>query len=59
MTKIPDMVKDVLIFCDILRERALEGHIFAMDPLTINLNLDIIGRLALYATQFLERFSHD
>ena len=47
MTKVPDMIQDVLVFCDILRDRAATGQVFPMDPLTINLNLDIIGRLAL------------
>lgn len=47
MTKVPEMIEDILTFCEILRERAAKGEVFQMDPLTINLNLDIIGRLAL------------
>ncbi|KAL8716977.1 MAG: hypothetical protein Q9225_005738 [Loekoesia sp. 1 TL-2023] len=47
MTMVPQMLKDVLVFCDILEQRVAGGHIFSLDPLTINLNLDIIGRLAL------------
>lgn len=47
MTMVPQMLKDVLVFCDILEQRAADGQIFSLDPLTINLNLDIIGRLAL------------
>ena len=47
MTKVPQMVEDILIFCEILRERAASGEVFQLDPLTINLSLDIIGRVAL------------
>ncbi|KAL9608751.1 MAG: hypothetical protein Q9167_006423 [Letrouitia subvulpina] len=47
MTMVSQMMKDVLIFCEILEQRAATGEVFSMDPLTINLNLDIIGRLAL------------
>ncbi|KAI9694887.1 MAG: hypothetical protein M1822_000503 [Bathelium mastoideum] len=47
MTKVPEMVKDILTYCDTLRERAAKGEMFQMDPLTVNLNLDIIGRLAI------------
>ena len=41
------MVEDILTFCDILRERAVRGDVFPLDLLTINLNLDIIGRRPL------------
>ncbi|KAI9706861.1 MAG: hypothetical protein M1820_004640 [Bogoriella megaspora] len=47
MTKVPQMIEDILIYCDILRERAAKGEMFQMDPLTVNLNLDIIGGLAI------------
>ncbi len=47
MTKVPEMIKDISTFCEILREHAARGKVFQMDPLTVNLNLDIIGRLAL------------
>lgn len=47
MTVVPQMLKDVVVFCKILEKQAASGEVFAMDPLTINLNLDIIGRLAL------------
>ncbi|KAL9015328.1 MAG: hypothetical protein Q9173_000056 [Seirophora scorigena] len=48
MTMIPQMLKDVITFCEILEQRAASRQVFFLDPLTINLNLDIIGRLALY-----------
>lgn len=47
MAKVPDMITDILTFCEILRERAAKGDVFQMDPLTVDLNLDVIGRLAL------------
>ena len=47
MTNVSQMIEDVLIFCEILRARAASSEVFQMDPLTINLSLDIIGRLAL------------
>jgi len=47
MTKVPEMIEDILIFCENLRAHAASGEVFQMDPLTVNLNLDIIGRLAL------------
>jgi sterigmatocystin biosynthesis cytochrome P450 monooxygenase len=47
MKMVPEMIKDVLTFCEILRERAAKGGVFPMDHLTIDLNLDIIGRLVL------------
>ncbi|KAL9581629.1 MAG: hypothetical protein Q9203_005819 [Teloschistes exilis] len=50
MTVVPQMLKDVVVFCKILEKQAASGEVFAMDPLTINLNLDIIGRLALETT---------
>lgn len=47
MTKVPQMIEDVLIFCETLRARAASSEIFQMDPVIINLSLDIIGRLTL------------
>jgi len=47
MTKVPEMIEDILIFCENLRAHAASGEVFQMDPLTVNLNFDIIGRLAL------------
>ncbi len=47
MMMVPEMIKDVHTYCEILRERAAKGEVFPLDPLTIDLNLDIIGRLVL------------
>ncbi|KAL8726425.1 MAG: hypothetical protein Q9181_006054 [Wetmoreana brouardii] len=47
MTMVPHILEDVLVFCEILEQRAASGEIFSMDPLTTNLSLGIIGRLAM------------
>ena len=47
MTMTPEMIKDILIFCRKLEQRGASNDLFPLDPLTINLNLDIIGRIAL------------
>ena len=47
MTMVPRMLKDVKSFCEILEQRAVRDEIFSLDPVAVNLNLDIIGRVAL------------
>jgi cytochrome P450 len=47
MTLVPEMMKEVSTFCEILREKARKPEIVSMDPLTTRLSLDIIGRVAL------------
>ena len=47
MTLVPEMLKDISIFREILRDLAEKRDIFLMDPLTTRLSLDIIGRVAL------------
>ena len=47
MTLVPEMMKDMSIFCEVLRELAKKPDITLMDPLTTKLSLDIIGRVAL------------
>ena len=46
-TLVPDIMKDILIFCAILRDAAMKSNIILMDPLTTKLSLDVIGRVAL------------
>lgn len=43
----PEFVKEVTIFCDILREQADEGGMFPMKNVTDNLTIDIIGKIVL------------
>ncbi|KAL8657646.1 MAG: hypothetical protein Q9226_001708 [Calogaya cf. arnoldii] len=47
MTMVPQMLKDVKVFCEILEQKAGSGEVFSLDPVAVNLNLDIIGRVAL------------
>jgi cytochrome P450 len=47
MTLVPEMMKDVLMFCEILRNASAKPEIVSMDSLTTRLSLDIIGRVAL------------
>ncbi|CAO1603760.1 hypothetical protein XANCAGTX0491_007338 [Xanthoria calcicola] len=47
MTMVPQVVKDVVTFAEILEQRAASAQVFSLDPLTINLTLDIIGRVTL------------
>ncbi|KAF7960657.1 hypothetical protein EAE96_000331 [Botrytis aclada] len=47
MTLVPDLMKDMSIFCEILRKAATNSDIVIMDHLTTRLNLDIISRMAL------------
>lgn len=47
MTLVPEMMKEVSVFCEILREAAGKSDIVLMDPITTRLSLDIIGRVAL------------
>ena len=46
-TLVPEIMHDLLIFCENLRELASKPDIVLMDPLTIKLSLDIIGRVTL------------
>lgn len=48
MTMVPQMVEEISVFCELLKDRARTDKLVFLDPLTINLNLDIIGRLVLY-----------
>ena len=47
MTLVPEIMQDLLSFCEILRELARKPDIVLMDPLTTKLSLDIIVRVAL------------
>lgn len=47
LTLIPEIMKDVSLFCDILRKAAEKSDIVLMDPIATRLTLDVIGRVAL------------
>lgn len=46
-TLVPEIMEDISAFCEILRDLAKKPDIVLMDPLTSNLSLDIICRVAL------------
>ena len=47
ITLVPQIAQEVLIFCEILRERARAGEMFPLEEATVNLTMDTIGRVAL------------
>lgn len=47
MTLVPAMMKDVSIFCDQLQEHARQGDVFSLEEMTLNVTIDVIGRVAL------------
>lgn len=47
MQLVPDIVRETLIFCEILQEHAQKQDIFPMKPLTDNLTIDVIGKIVL------------
>lgn len=46
-TMVPGIMDDVLVFRDILRKRAEQGNIFSLEEATLNVTLDVIGRVTL------------
>lgn len=48
ITLVPEMVKEVSIFCTILRDLAGKHEMFLMDRVATRLSLDVIGRITLY-----------
>jgi sterigmatocystin biosynthesis cytochrome P450 monooxygenase len=47
MSLVPGIMKEILTFCDILREHALKGVAFPLTEVTTNLAMDVIGRVTL------------
>lgn len=47
MTLVPDIVRETLVFCDILQEHAERKDIISMKPYTDNLAIDVIGKIVL------------
>ena len=44
---VPLIAEQVLVFCDILRERTKEKAVFPLEEATMNLTMDTIGRIVL------------
>ena len=47
MKLVPDIMKDVSTFCDILREHVNNDDLFLLDEVTIKMTMDVIGRATL------------
>lgn len=47
MTLVPDIVKQTMVFLDILHDHATKQDTFRMKNLTDNLTMDIIGKVVL------------
>lgn len=47
---VPDIVRETLVFCDILQEHAERKIIFRMKPCTDNLAIDVIGKVVLWVS---------
>lgn len=43
----PLVVEEVQVFCGLLRERATEGGLFPLEPLTLRLTVDLVASIAL------------
>ena len=48
VSQVPAIVEEVVTFQEILREASQSGKIFQLDPVTLNLTLDVIARITLY-----------
>lgn len=47
MTVVPQIVDDVIVCTDVLREKAASGKIFQLEEVATRLTIDIIGRITL------------
>ena len=47
ITLVPHIVKEVVTFRDILREKARTGAVFPIEEITVNLTMDVIGKVVL------------
>lgn len=47
MNLIPAIVDEVVVFRDLLRERASKNEMFQLEELALNLSIDLIGRIAM------------
>lgn len=47
MTLVPDIVKEAMVFLDVLNDHAIKQDVFRMKGLTDDLAMDVIGRVVL------------
>ena len=48
ISQVPAIVEEVVTFQSILRNACQEAQVFQLDPVTLNLTLDVIARITLY-----------
>ena len=48
VSQVPAIVEEVFTFTKILRDRYGQGQVFRLDPVTLNMTLDVISRLTLH-----------
>lgn len=58
MNLVPSIIEEMMIFKNILQAHAENGDMFQMEELSLNLTIDIIGRVVMYiATSYYNRYS--
>ena len=55
LTLVPAMIEEVEIFKDILRDHARKGDMFLLEEATLNLTVDVIGRVVMYSKHSLPK----
>lgn len=51
VSQVPAIVEEVVTFTKILRDHYGQGQMFQLDPVTLNMTLDVISRLTLHVYQ--------
>lgn len=52
LSLVPGMVKEISIYCETLRSLAQKGDMFFLDPTTLRMTLDLVGRTVLCVISF-------
>jgi cytochrome P450 len=47
MALVPEIVKETIVFCEVLQDHAIKQDIFPMKTLTDDLAMDVIGKVVL------------
>ena len=47
VSQVPGIVQEVMVYREILYERCREQKLFQLDPITLNLTMDVIARATL------------
>lgn len=51
VSQIPAIVEEIVTFTKILRDHYGQGQVYQLDPVTLNMTLDVISRLTLHVYQ--------